>query len=151
MRFILFFMIVVSTAVNATSYIEKSGNKCPPGYSDTSGKYCKTYSEQPKQVLTKTGGKCPPGWSNTKGNYCVNRSSSQDDVIIKSGKSCPSGYRNTQGGYCKRQHRAYITKGRKFLNCYSPNKSIHRCNTSVNTQHRLKSQRIFCQWKYLKA
>ena len=102
MKALSIILILFCTSVFADSYIEKSGNKCPPGYSDTKGKYCKTYSDQPKQVLTKTGGKCPPGWSDTKGNYCVNNSSRQEDVIIKSGNSCPSGYRNTRGGYCKR-------------------------------------------------
>lgn len=102
MRLLAFMLIAFCSAVNADTYIEKSGNKCPPGYSDTKGHYCKTYNDQPKQVLTKTGGKCPPGWSNTKGNYCVNNSKRHDDVIVKSGDKCPNGYRNTRGGYCKR-------------------------------------------------
>ena len=102
MRFLYCLLFVLSTCVRADTYIEKSGNKCPPGYSDTQGKYCKSYSDQPKQVLTKTGGKCPPGWSNTRGNYCVNNSHRQDDVIVKSGDTCPIGYRDTRGGYCIR-------------------------------------------------
>jgi hypothetical protein len=102
MKFLICTPILFSTSVLAGTYIEKSGNKCPYGYTDTSGKYCKSYSDQPKQVLTKTGGKCPPGWSDTRGNYCVNNSSYRDDVIVKSGKKCPTGYRNTRGGYCKR-------------------------------------------------
>ena len=102
MKFLICLLMAFGTAAWAETYIEKSGNKCPYGYSDTKGKYCKSYSDQPKQVLTKTGGKCPPGWSNTRGNYCVNTSSHQDDVIVKSGKKCPTGYYNTRGGYCKR-------------------------------------------------
>jgi hypothetical protein len=102
MKFLICTLMVFSGYAWADTYIEKSGNKCPPGYSDTKGKYCRTYSDQPKQVLTKTGGKCPPGWSDTKGNYCVNNSNYQEDVIVKSGNSCPTGYRNTRGGYCKR-------------------------------------------------
>lgn len=102
MKLLTLLLFVFCTPVWADTYIEKSGNKCPYGYADTSGKYCKSYSDQPKQVLTKTGGKCPPGWSDTKGNYCVNNSSRQEDVIIKSGNKCPIGYRDTRGGYCKR-------------------------------------------------
>ena len=97
-----FVMLLLTVPVWAATYIEKSGNKCPYGYSDTQGKYCKSYSDEPKQVLTKTGGKCPPGWSDTRGNYCVNNSSTRQDVIVKSGKDCPMGYYNTRGGYCKR-------------------------------------------------
>ena len=102
MKFLAYILIIFTLPALADTYIEKSGNKCPTGYSDTKGAYCRSSSDQPKQVLTKTGEKCPPGWSNTKGNYCVNNSSSQDDVIVKSGYQCPNGYRNTQGGYCKR-------------------------------------------------
>ena len=102
MKFLAYILILITTPSFADTYIEKSGNKCPPGYSDTKGHYCRTSSDQPKQVLTKTGGKCPPGWSNTKGNYCVNNSSRRDDVIVKSGDKCPPGYGNTRGGYCKR-------------------------------------------------
>jgi hypothetical protein len=102
MKILAYLLILFSTSAIADTYIPKSGNKCPPGYSDTKGAYCRSSSDQPKQVLTKTGGKCPVGWSNTKGNYCVNNSSRQDDVIVKSGDKCPNGYRNTQGGYCKR-------------------------------------------------
>lgn len=102
MKIIAVVLFLFSISVCADTYIEKSGNKCPPGYSDTQGKYCRSYSDQPKQVLTKTGGKCPPGWSDTKGNYCINNSSQTDDVIVKSGNQCPSGYRDTRGGYCKR-------------------------------------------------
>ena len=101
MKFLII-LILFSTPAIADTYIEKSGNKCPPGYSATKGNYCRSFSDEPKQVLTKTGGKCPPGWSNTKGNYCVNNSKERDDVIVKSGSKCPSGYRNTQGGYCRR-------------------------------------------------
>jgi hypothetical protein len=102
MKFLAYLLIAFTLPALADTYIEKSGNKCPPGYYDTKGAYCKSSSDTPKQVLTKTGGKCPPGWSNTKGNYCVNNSSREEDVIVKSGDKCPSGYRNTQGGYCKR-------------------------------------------------
>jgi len=102
MKFFFYLLVAFSTAVSADTYIEKSGNKCPPGYSDTSGNYCRSYSNEPKQVLTKIGGECPPGWSNTKGNYCVNNTTRQDNVIVKSGSKCPSGYSDTRGGYCKR-------------------------------------------------
>jgi hypothetical protein len=102
MKFIAYWLIAFCASVSADTYIEKSANKCPLGYSDTSGNYCKSYSDEPKQVLTKTGGKCPPGWSNTKGNYCVNNGREPDDVIVKSGNKCPSGYSDTRGGYCKR-------------------------------------------------
>jgi len=102
MRYLALVLIAFCSTSIADTYIEKSGNKCPPGYSDTKGAYCRSSSDQPKQVLTKTGGKCPPGWSNTKGNYCVNNSKNYDDVIVKSGDKCPTGYRNTKGGYCKR-------------------------------------------------
>lgn len=102
MKFLAYLLILFSTPALADTYIEKSGNKCPPGYSDTKGAYCRSFSEDPKQVLTKTGGKCPPGWSNTKGNHCVNNSSEREDVIVKSGDKCPPGYSNTRGGYCRR-------------------------------------------------
>jgi hypothetical protein len=102
MKFFIILILISTTSALADTYIEKSGNKCPPGYSDTKGNYCRSYSDEPKQVLTKTGGKCPPDWSNTKGNYCVNSGRDPDDVIVKSGDKCPSGYSNTQGGYCKR-------------------------------------------------
>jgi hypothetical protein len=92
MKFLAYILIVFSVSVSADTYIEKSGNKCPPGYSDTSGNYCKSSSEEPKKVLTKTGGKCPPGWSDTKGNYCVNNSTRQENVIVKSGNKCPKRY-----------------------------------------------------------
>ena len=72
MKFIAYWLMAFCASVSADTYIEKSGNKCPPG------------------------------WSNTKGNYCVNNSASQDDVIVKSGDKCPPGYSNTRGGYCKK-------------------------------------------------
>ena len=102
MKFLTYILIIFSTTAIADTYIEKSGKKCPPGYYNTKGQYCRSSSDQPKQVLRKTGGKCPPGWSNTKGNYYVNNSKYHDDVIVKSGDKCPTGYRNTRGGYCKR-------------------------------------------------
>ncbi len=102
MKLLVYMIIIFCPSVSAETYIEKSGKKCPPGYSNTQGHYCKSYSDQPKQVLTKTGGKCPPGWRNTRGNYCVNVRNTYDDIIIKSGDECPAGYRNTRGRYCKR-------------------------------------------------
>ena len=71
MKFLII-LILFSTSAIADTYIDKSGNKCPPGYSDT------------------------------KGNYCVNNSREREDVIVKSGDRCPSGYSNTRGGYCRR-------------------------------------------------
>jgi len=38
---LLIILILFSAPAIADTYIEKSGNKCPGGYSDTQGGYCR--------------------------------------------------------------------------------------------------------------
>jgi len=45
MKYLAYILILFSASALADTYIEKSGNKCPPGYSDTSGAYCRSSSD----------------------------------------------------------------------------------------------------------
>ena len=91
-RYLLCFILLISTGAHAQTPIPRVGDSCPTG-TYKSGDYCKPIESstgESQTIITKSGSECPTGFYSS-GSYCERMSSSDREAIPREdGGKCPT-------------------------------------------------------------